>query len=166
MSRTKKISKHISFIEATKSKTALKYGISNNPSEEIIKVMKLTAKKVFEPLREEMLVPIAVTSFYRSPQLNTKLGGSKTSSHVKGEAIDIDADVFGLITNKDIFDYIKDNLEFDQLIWEFGDDNEPAWIHVSYREGNNRNQILKAYKQKDLLGRKRTKYKYYDEGNK
>jgi zinc D-Ala-D-Ala carboxypeptidase len=159
----KKISAHISYQEATKSRTAIKNGIDNTPDENVLEKMKLVAEKVFEPLREEMCVPIGISSFFRSKALNKKIGGSSTSSHVKGEAIDIDADMFGLITNKNIFDYIKDNLEFDQLIWEYGTDKEPNWVHVSYREGNNRNQILVAYKEKDWKGTYRTKYKYYED---
>lgn len=157
-----KISKHISYTEATKSKTAIKYGINNKPSDSIIKVMKETALNIFEPLREYFGVPIAVTSFYRSKELNSKLKGSLTSQHCTGEAMDLDADVLGMITNRDIFNYIKDNLEFDQLIWEFGNDKEPAWVHVSYSRNNNRGIILKAYKDMNILGQLKTKYKNYE----
>lgn len=156
-----KISEHISYTEATKSRTAIKYNIDNIPNATELKRMKLLAKVVFEPLREYFGVPIAVTSFFRSKELNKKIGGSSTSQHVKGEAMDLDADVYGMITNKDIFYYIKDNLEFDQLIWEFGDSKEPAWIHVSLKKCNNRKNILVAYKEKDILGRLRIKYKNY-----
>ena len=107
--------------------------------------MKVTCKCVFEPIREHFNQPIYISSFYRSPELNTAIGGSKNSQHCKGEALDID-DVFGTVTNADIFNYIKERLDFDQLIWEFGDDQNPAWVHVSYRLGNNRRRILKAYK--------------------
>lgn len=154
-----KISEHISYQEATKSRTAIKNGIDNTPDEETLKRMKTVAEKVFEPVRDHLCVPIGISSFYRSAELNKKIGGSTTSSHVKGEAIDLDADMLGLTTNKDIFDYIKDHLEFDQLIWEYGTDKEPNWVHVSYREENNRNQILKAYKEKNVFGKWKTKYK-------
>lgn len=157
-----KISDHISYTEATKSRTAVKYGIDNKPTEKEMENMKAIAEAVFEPLREYFGVPISVTSFYRSKELNSKLGGSSTSQHCKGEAMDLDADVFGMITNRQIFNYIKDNLDFDQLIWEFGDKKDPAWVHVSFKKnGGNRKQILVAYREKSF-GRTRTKYKLYD----
>ena len=146
MDKKGKISKHISYDEATYSSTANRLGIDNTPGPEHIKSMKKVAEAVFEPLREHFGVPIGVTSFYRCEALNRALRGSLRSSHMKGEAIDIDADVYGSLSNKDIFDYIKDNLEFDQLIWEFGSDENPAWVHVSYSEGNNRMQKLIAKK--------------------
>ena len=92
---------------------------------------------IFEPLREYVECPIYISSFYRSPELNTAIGGSKNSQHCKGEAIDLD-DVYSKVKNKVFFDYIKENLDFDQLIWEFGDDENPAWVHVSYKEKGNR----------------------------
>jgi hypothetical protein len=86
-----------------------------------------------------------VSSGYRSAELNTAIGGSKRSQHVEGRALDLDADVYGRCTNAQIFRYIKDNLEFDQLIWEFGDEDNPDWVHVSYvYDGNNRKRCLKA----------------------
>lgn len=154
-----KISDNISYTEATKSRTAVKYKINNDPNKATLKRMKYVAENVFEPLREHFEVPIAVTSFFRSEELNKKIGGSSTSEHVYGSAIDLDADVFGLITNRQIFNYIKDNLKFNQLIWEFGDDKEPAWVHVSLKRSNNKQEVLKAYKEKDWRGRYVTKYK-------
>lgn len=151
------ISKHISYYEATRSRTASRYGIDNTPSKEDLERMRLTANMVFEPVRIHFGIPIYVSSFYRSPKLNKKVGGSKTSSHQIGESIDID-DVLGGVTNAEIFNYIKTNLEFDQLIWEFGDDLNPAWIHVSFSSRFNRNQVLRAVKYTDRIGRKRTKY--------
>ena len=130
-----KISNHISLKEATRSNTAQRLGIDNFPN------------KIFEPLREYVECPIYISSFYRSPELNTAIGGSKNSQHCKGEAIDLD-DVYSKVKNKVFFDYIKENLDFDQLIWEFGDDENPAWVHVSYKEKGNRNRILKAIKLK------------------
>lgn len=150
-----KISKHISYEEATYSTTAKRLGIDNTPDDFQLASMVLVAEKVFEPLREHFCVPIGVTSFFRSEPLNTALRGSKTSSHMKGEAIDIDGDLYGTVNNADIFNYIADNLEFDQLIWEFGNDNQPAWVHVSYSCEGNRMQKLKAYKSNG-----RTAYKY------
>lgn len=137
------ISKHISYSEATTSRTAKKYGLDNTPNQQQLSAMKKVAEKIFEPLREHFNTPIYISSFFRSKDVNKKLGGSKTSQHLSGEAIDIDAHVFGKITNKDIFDYILNNLQFDQLISEYPDKNgEPSWIHVSYREGKNRYQVI------------------------
>jgi hypothetical protein len=139
------ISTHISEEEAFKSQTAIRHGIKNyTDDEEILANMKHVAKNVFEPLRNHFKRPIGISSFYRCELLNKKIGGAKNSQHTTGEAIDIDADIFGDLTNKIIYDWIKDNLEFDQLIWEFGDKNNPAWVHVSLkRNGKNRKQILK-----------------------
>lgn len=154
-----KISEHISYTEAVKSATALNKGIDNTPDEATIKRMKLVAEKVFEPLRNHFGVPIIITSFYRSPALNKAVGGSKSSDHIKGCAMDIDADVLGMVSNRQLFNYIKDNLQFDQLIWEHGDDKEPAWVHVSYEESGNKCQVLQTYKEKDWRGKTVTKYK-------
>lgn len=140
---TIKISKHISCKEATHSNTATRRGIKNEPSEKHIAAMKALAKNVFEPVRVHFDKPIRVNSFFRSGTLNKAIGGSSTSQHCKGEAIDVDATKG--FTNKEIYNYIKDNLEYDQLIWEFGTDNEPDWVHVSYKAtGKNRKQQLKA----------------------
>ena len=150
-----KISDHITYAEAIHSQTAKRKGIDNTPNPNQIEAMKLLAEKLFEPLREWVGGPITVNSFFRSPELNTKIGGSKTSQHCKGQAIDID-DVYGYKTNSDMYHWIKENLSFDQMIWEFGTDTQPNWVHVSYvSEENNRNRCLKAYK--DDMGR--TKYK-------
>mgnify|MGYP001128764684 CR=1 FL=1 len=146
MSLDNRISKHVSHEEATYSTTANRLGINNTPDVDSISRMRLVAEMVFEPLREYFDSPIGVTSFYRSEALNRALRGSLRSSHIKGEAMDLDADVYGGLSNKDIFDYISDNLEFDQLIWEFGSDENPAWVHVSYSRDNNRMQRLKAVK--------------------
>ena len=149
------ISKHITYAEAIHSQTAKRKGIDNTPNPNQIEAMKLLAEKVFEPLREWVGGPIKVNSFFRSPELNTAIGGSKTSQHCKGQAIDID-DVYGYKTNSEMYHWIKENLSFDQMIWEFGTDTQPNWVHVSYvSEENNRNRCLKAYK--DDMGR--TKYK-------
>lgn len=108
--------------------------------------MRLVAEKCFQPLREHFDRPIGISSFYRSPELNKAIGGSKTSDHCKGRAIDIDADIYGGITNKEIFDWLRENVEFDQLISEYGTEDNPAWVHVSYREGENRGMVLRATK--------------------
>ena len=150
-----KISDHITYAEAIHSQTAKRKGIDNTPNPNQIEAMKVLAKKVFEPLREWVGGPIKVNSFFRSPELNTAIGGSKTSQHCKGQAIDID-DVYGYKTNSEMYHWVKENLNFDQMIWEFGTDTQPNWIHISYvSEDNNRNRCLKAYK--DDMGR--TKYK-------
>jgi len=134
----KRISKHISYKEAVGSNYAKQYGIKNKPDEEQVENMKLLAEKVFEPLREWVGCPIRVNSMFRSLELNTALKGSQTSSHMKGEAMDITS--MGGKSNLEMFHYIKDNLEFDQLIWEFG--KEPKWLHVSYNKYKNRKQVL------------------------
>jgi zinc D-Ala-D-Ala carboxypeptidase len=162
MRSRKKISKNITYTEATKSNTAIKYGIDNTPSEIEMEAMKYVAENVFQKVREKFKVPIAVTSFYRSVKLNKKIGGSSTSQHCKGEAIDLDADVFKMVTNKEIFDYIYKNLEYDQLIWEYGTNKEPAWVHVSLKKCNNRKQALVAYKESNWNGKTVTKYKNYE----
>jgi zinc D-Ala-D-Ala carboxypeptidase len=140
------ISKNISYKEATHSTTAKRLGIDNTPNAEQMSNMKYVAESVFQPVREHFGVPIYISSFYRSEALNKVIRGSISSTHIKGEAMDLDADVFGKVTNAQIFHYIKDNLEFDQLIWEFGTDDNPAWVHVSLSKTNNRNRILKAVK--------------------
>jgi hypothetical protein len=143
----KKISKHISYKEATFSQTATRKDIDNTPNEEVLCRMQAVAENIFEPLRAHVGGPIKINSFYRSINLNVAIGGAKSSQHTRGEAIDID-DTFGHMSNKEMFEFIKDELDFDQLIWEFGDDNNPAWIHVSYVSSkNNRRRILKAEKQ-------------------
>lgn len=142
-----RISKHISYKEATFSQTATRKDIDNTPSPKILDKMEAVAKNIFEPLRAHVGGPIKINSFYRSINLNVAIGGAKSSQHTRGEAIDID-DTFGHMSNKDMFEFIKDELDFDQLIWEFGDDNNPAWLHVSYVSSeNNRHRILKATKQ-------------------
>ena len=148
------ISKHISYKEGVYSRTAERLGIKNDPTDEHLLNMITISEKVFEPLRTHVGKPICINSMYRSGDLNKAIGGSKTSQHCKGQAMDID-DVFKHKTNAEMYHYIKDNLNFDQLIWEFGDDNNPNWIHVSYvSEEENRNIMLKAYKNKG-----RTAYK-------
>ena len=142
------ISKHISYKEGVYSNTALRRGIENEPNKEQLENMKLIAEKIFEPLRSYVGGPIKINSFFRCPELNTAIGGSKTSQHCKGQAMDID-DTFGKATNADMYNWIKEHLDFDQMIWEFGDDDNPAWVHISYvSPGKNRNRCLKAYKDK------------------
>ena len=148
------ISKHISYKEATRSNTALRRGIENIPDVEELESMKLIAEKIFEPLRKFVGGPIKINSFYRSPELNVAIGGSKKSQHCRGQAIDLD-DTYGHRSNASMFQHIRYNMDFDQMIWEFGDNKNPAWVHISYvSEEKNRNRCLEAYKEKG-----KTKYK-------
>ena len=148
------ISKHISYKEGTNSVTAIRRGIDNTPNDEQLDNMVLLAEKVFEPLRAWVGGPIKINSFFRCPQLNKAIGGSTKSQHCHGQAIDID-DTYGKVANSEMYNYIKNNLDFDQMIWEFGDDDNPNWVHVSYvSPEKNRKVCLKAYKDKG-----RTKYK-------
>jgi len=148
------ISKHVSYKEGVYSNTATRRGIDNTPNDEQLNNMELVANEVFEPLRDWVGGPIKINSFFRSPDLNTAIGGSSKSQHCKGQAIDID-DVFNRATNAEMYHFIKDNLDFDQIIWEFGNDDNPDWVHVSYvSEDDNRRRCLKAYKEN-----KKTKYK-------
>jgi hypothetical protein len=141
------ISKRISYREGVYSITATRRGIDNTPNDEQLANMKLIAEKVFEPLRGFVGGPIKINSFFRSVKLNKTIGGSSKSQHCHGQAIDID-DTFGVAANSDMYNYIKNNLDFDQLIWEFGDDENPNWVHVSYvSKKDNRNRCLKAYRE-------------------
>lgn len=142
-----KISKHISYKEATRSATALRLGIENVPNEYELQNMEMVAKKVFEPLREAIDAPIKINSFFRCEKLNKAIGGSSKSQHCQGRAIDID-DIYGHVSNAYMYYYIKDNLDFDQLIWEFGTNDSPDWVHVSYVDGDsNRKRCLRAIKE-------------------
>ena len=153
------ISKHISYKEGVYSRTAMRRGIKNNPNAEQMENMVAIAEEVFEPLRVWVGGPIKINSFFRCPELNTVIGGSSKSQHCKGQAIDID-DVYGRRSNAEMFTYIREMLDFDQVIWEFGTDMNPNWIHVSYvSKEENRNRCLKAYKD----DRGRTKYKTIQE---
>lgn len=143
-----KLSNYLSLAEVTRSDTAKRKGISNEPTAEHLENMKTIAVEVFDKVREYFGVPIFVSSGYRSAALNKAIGGSATSDHNLGRALDLDQDGHGNgVTNADVFKFIKDNLEFDQLIWEFGTDKNPDWVHVGYRKGANRKQILKAVRE-------------------
>ena len=140
------ISEHISYKEGVYSITATRKGIDNTPGDDQLHFMEIIAEKVFEPLREWVGGPIKINSFYRCPELNKAIGGSTTSQHCKGQAMDID-DTFNKATNAEMFHWIKKNLDFDQIIWEFGDDDNPDWVHISYiSEDKNRNRCLRAYR--------------------
>ena len=149
-----KISKHVSYKEGIKSNTAMRLNIDNSPGEYHLGNMNAVALNIFEPLREWVGGPIKINSFYRSVALNKAIGGSSRSQHCDGRAMDID-DTFGHKTNAEMYEYIKENLNFDQMIWEFGTDENPNWVHVSYvSEDANRRRCLQAYKENG-----KTKYK-------
>jgi hypothetical protein len=141
-----KLSEHLDLSEVIRSESAKRNGISNMPTEQHINNFKLLAEKIFEPIRAHFRCPIHISSGYRSIELNRAVKGSLTSQHCQGEAIDIDMDgTPNGVTNKMVFDFIKNNLEFDQLIWEFGTNENPDWVHVSYEStGKQRKQVLKA----------------------
>ena len=142
-----KISEHLDLSEVIRSETAKRHGISNMPTAEHLENFKKLAENVFEKVRNHFRCPIRISSGYRSKELNACTpGASATSQHSTGEAIDIDMDGSSDgVTNKMVFDYIKDNIEFDQLIWEFGTKENPDWVHVSYESsGKQRKQILRA----------------------
>jgi hypothetical protein len=149
-----KISTHISNREAIRSTTAIRLGIDNTPGDSELQNMKLIAEKIFEPLRKYVGGPIKINSFFRNPDLNRAVGGSKKSQHCQGRAIDLD-DSFGVMPNATMFNWIQDHCDYDQMIWEFGDEYNPAWVHVSYvSPEKNRNRCLKAYREDG-----KTKYK-------
>ncbi len=140
-----KISTHLNLAEVTRSDAAKRHNIDNTPTAEHLENFKLIADKVFEPIRAHFGVPIHISSGYRSQALNKFIKGSASSQHCKGQAIDIDMDGSnGEVTNRMVFDFIKNKLDFDQLIWEFGTDANPDWVHVSYTKDKNRKQKLKA----------------------
>lgn len=134
------ISKHLELSELIRSESAKRLGVSNMPTPEHIENLKLLANNIFEPIREHFNVPIRISSAYRSNILNKSIGGANKSQHSIGQAIDIDMDGTN-IKNSEIFDFIKNNLDFDQLINEF----DFSWVHVSYAK-NNRKEILIASK--------------------
>ena len=151
----KNISKHITYKEGVYSNTAIRLGLKNEPTEAHLSNMELLSEKVFEPLRKHVNGPIKINSFYRGPELNKAIGGSSKSQHCNGQAVDID-DTYGYMSNADMYNYIKKNLSFDQMIWEFGTDKNPDWVHVSYvNEEANRNRCLLAFKDEN----NKTKYK-------
>tara|TARA_R100001463_G_C3360547_1_gene202970 strand:+ start:14 stop:478 length:465 start_codon:yes stop_codon:yes gene_type:complete len=151
----KNISEHVTYKEGVYSITALRLGLNNDPTKAHLTNMELLAEKIFEPLRKHVNGPIKINSFYRGPELNKAIGGSSKSQHCEGRAMDID-DNYGYMSNADMFEYIKNNLSFDQMIWEFGNSDNPDWVHVSYvNEDANRNRCLLAYKDEN----NKTKYK-------
>ncbi len=140
-----KLTAHFALAEFTRSESAKRHGVSNEPTPDHLENIKVLCEKVLEPIRAKF-GPLNLSSGYRSKVLNHYIGGSLSSQHCEGKAADIDMDGMGGASNTEIFNYIKDSLDFDQLIWEFGDNNKPDWVHVSYNAGKNRKQILKAIK--------------------
>lgn len=151
-----KISKYLTYSEVVYSDTAIRLGIDNSPDAIQLENIKYIAQKIFDPCREFVNGPLRSSSFFRSKELNKAIGGAHkyvnglyvaTSQHCKGEAIDIDCDFYKNGTNGDVFYFIKNNLDFDQLIWEYGTDEDPNWVHVSLRkDGKNRKQVLRCSK--------------------
>jgi hypothetical protein len=135
------LSAHFSLVEFIRSESAKRHGVSNQPTPEHIQNIKILCERVLEPIRIKF-GPISLSSGYRSKVLNHYIGGSLKSQHCEGRACDIDMDGMGDVTNKEIFEYIKNELEFDQLINEFN----YSWVHVSYNLGKNRKQVLDALK--------------------
>lgn len=140
-----KLSAHFALAEFTRSESAKRHGVSNEPTPEHLANLKTLCEKVLEPIRMKF-GPLNISSGYRSKTLNHFIGGSLSSQHCEGKAADIDQDGMGGANNTEIFNFIKDSLDFDQLIWEFGDNNKPDWVHVSYNGGKNRKQVLRALK--------------------
>jgi len=155
-----KLSKNLNLAEVTRSETAKRRKIDNAPTDEHIENLKILAANIFQPMRDHFGKAIYISSGYRSEALNKAIKGSKTSQHCKGEALDIDNDnANNGVTNRDIFEFIRDNLKFDQLINEFPVKGNPSWVHVSYSKTQQRNQVLKAYKD----SRNITRYKKLSE---
>jgi len=142
-----RISKHVSYKEGVRSNTATRLSLDNTPDSYQLSNMGILSDNIFEPLRKWVGGPIKINSFFRCENLNKAIGGSSRSQHCQGRAIDLD-DTFGHKTNAEMFQYIKENLNYDQIIWEFGDDTNPDWVHVSYVSDNeNRGRALKAVKE-------------------
>ena len=147
-----RLSKNFALSEITHSNTAKRLGIANEPTETHLQNMQNLVDNLLQPLRDAV-GPIRISSGYRNPSLNRAIGGSSSSQHCKGQALDLQFWEMGKMNNKIIYDWIlQSGLEFDQMINEF----DFAWIHVSLKEKNNRKQVLKAYKDED----NDTKYKY------
>jgi len=154
-----KLSDNFTLSELTKSGTAKRFDYSEQftPPESVIESLTLLCKEVLQPIRDSLEKPITVSSGYRCPRLNSKIGGSSTSQHQKGEAADINLNIKGIEKNAVLLDEIlmlwyDGKIQFDQLIIEFPDENDvPEWIHISYNPKRNRNEILKA--EKNSLGK-------------
>ena len=135
------LSKHVTLKEFTRSDASIKHGIANDMDSTQLKAAIAVCENIFEPLRAHVGRPIKVNSGFRSFAVNRRIGGSKTSQHMKGEALDLN------IQDAATFEWMRKNLDFDQLIYEFGNDAGPQWVHVSYRiDKRHRKQVLRAKK--------------------
>jgi 4-hydroxy-3-methylbut-2-en-1-yl diphosphate synthase IspG/GcpE len=147
-----RLSKNFVLSEITRSNTAKRLGISNEPTKKHLENMQRLISNLIQPMRDE-LGPIRISSGYRSKALNRTIGGASKSQHCKGEALDLQFWKDGQMRNKEVYDWIIDSgLEFDQMINEF----DFAWIHISLKKKDNRKQVLEAYKDEDGD----TKYRY------
>ena len=140
-----KLSENFSLEELTKSQTATRKGIDNTPSPEHQDNLKSLCTHVLQPIRDHFDRVVTVSSGYRSPELCTAIGSKITSQHAKGQAADFE--IFG-VSNKELADYINQNLDYDQLILEYWKESDPnsGWVHCSFKTEGNRKQYLKAYK--------------------
>lgn len=134
------LSKHVTLAEFERSETAINRGINNSMNEWEIERAKLVCENCFEPIRAKVGAPIRINSGFRSGALNRAIGGSTTSQHSLGEAIDLD------LHDRNLFEWIIDNVEFDQLIFEGGTTDKADWFHISYRKGRLRKQVLRMVK--------------------
>jgi len=149
-----KLSKNFVLSELTKSNTAKRLGIKNEPTKEHMDNLQVLIRDLIQPIRDG-IGPIRISSGYRNPELNRAIGGSRKSQHCKGEALDLQFWEMGEMNNKAIYDWVLESgIEFDQMINEF----DFAWIHISLKGEDNRRQVLEAYKDEDGD----TKYKYAD----
>ena len=153
-----KLSKNLWLSEVTKSNTAIRRGIDNNPTKLHIANLTYLAEKVFQPIREHFGHPIFVSSGYRSKDLNEAIGGSQKSFHSHGMALDLDMDGKSTITNTDIFNFIKNNIDYTELIWEFGTEDKPDWVHVAIAKGREQEKKAKIAHREGG----RTKYKKWN----
>lgn len=136
------LSQHFTLEEMTFSPTAIKKGIDNTPNEQCIKNLAALCENILEPLRAHMGIPIKISSGYRCEVLNSLIGGAKSSQHKYGQAVDVD------LKDKcpEAFHWIRENLDYDQIIWEFGNEHQPDWVHVSFSTKSNRKNALRAIK--------------------
>ena len=143
MDLKKQLSNKFTLGDVVRSQTATRFNFVEqfNPPQQVID----NATALCQHVLDKIPFAFVISSFYRCPRLNTQIGGSKTSDHVLGRSVDIDS--MNNANNGEIFHHIKNNLEFDQLIWEFGNDIDPDWVHVSFRAGANRKQVLRAIKE-------------------
>ena len=150
-----RLSQNFTLAEMIKSQTAERKGINNNPNEDNIENLQRLCEHILQPVRDHYGKVVSVSSGFRSPELCVAIGSSNTSQHASGQAADFE--IYG-VSNKELADYIADNLDFDQLILEYWKPEEPnsGWVHCSYKKEGNRKQLLRAYKEDG-----RTKYEEY-----